>query len=119
MTYCVIAIRDNFRFKSVFCRYEENLERVLKNEYASLSAAKCLVGLGDISSLADGDVRYYFRDWGFEWKYARPVEFYNRQVLREYARAAKTELVYVFEDNQWEKEVVATGPASLELGEVA
>lgn len=118
MSYCVIAIKDNFRFKSVFCRYEENLGQLLNKNYGSFSAAKCLVGLGDISSLVDDEVRYYFRDWGFDWKYSRPVEFYNRQVLRDYARGAKTEFLYVFEENAWTKEYIDNS-ASEELSKVA
>lgn len=104
MSYCIIAVKENFRIKSVFCRYEDNLEALLNESYDGFESAKHLVDHGDISSLVKGEVRYYFRDWGFDWKYSRPVEFYNRQVLREYAQGAMIDMIYVFEDGRWKKE---------------
>jgi len=104
MNYSVIAIKENFQFKCVFCRFKEDLTPTLHKFHGSLSAAKCLVGLGDISLLKQGDVRSYTRDWGFHWTYTQPAKFDNRQALNDYVRAAGVCFMYLFEDNTWHTE---------------
>lgn len=106
MSYCVIAIKENFHFRSVFCRCREDLELSLQKFHGSFSAAKRLIGQGDISLLNKSEVRSYARDWGFSWSYARPAEFCNRQALLDYARAAQVNSLHIFESDGWKTEKI-------------
>lgn len=101
MNYCVIAVRDNFQFRSVFCRSKEDLLTTLQDEHQGLERAKYLVGQGDICQLNRNGVRYYAKDWGFNWKTTQPTEFASPKALFDYVRATGIARVYLFEHNEW------------------
>lgn len=105
MGYCILAIKDNHQYRSVYCRDQRDISHTLSHHYSSLSAAKCLVGLGDISQLNENNVRAYFRDWGFAWEYTHPKLFEKRSELLNHGRMGGADCVYIFDANHWEKVV--------------
>lgn len=115
MSFCVIAVKDNFQYRAVFCRVSGSLETTLRSAYNSLSSAKCLIGLGDISQLEPNCVRSYCRDWGFSWSYACPAEMGSLISLRDYARSAGVSMLYLFDDRGWDTHRLTVDQVALDF----
>lgn len=103
MNYCVIAIRDNFQFRAIFCRCKHDVLAILQDNYQAIELAEGLVNNGDICKLTSHSVRHYARDRGFNWATAQPSEFECPKSLFDYVRAAAINTVYIFERNEWRK----------------
>ena len=103
MNHCILAMKENEDYLSVLCIYQGQLSNLLTQHYNSFDKAYSLVELGDINSIDADEVNAFHRDWGISWRYTKPQYYPNKASLLKYCEATGLDLLFLFEDDQWQK----------------
>ena len=92
------------QYIAIYCHWDGYLEGIgkeLKDNYNTYEKALNLVLGGSISSIENGNVRYYTMRKGEEWTSIEPVEFNTLRTAKKNGIFSWCEYFYVFDNGEW------------------
>lgn len=103
MQHCVIALQFQEHYISIMCHHESlvDIQKVLEEQYSTLTKAEALVAAGDISLQGKPPVVMHDHH-SFPANQTKAVAHETPKALVEYCLAVGATYLYAFEDKKWE-----------------